>query len=96
MDAYIVNYEGRQGRHPMACVCKIHIDGYIGRAITEAVTIPIGKNYAMRISPQPLQKAPPMPITQATTCFDDPEFESEWEAHKAENEAMRELLRILL
>ena len=73
----------------MACVCKIHIGGYIGRAITEAVIIPMGENYAMRISPQPLQKAPP--ITQ-----DDTEFESEWEAHKAENEAMRELLKILL
>ena len=58
MDAYIVNYEGRQGRHPMACVCKIHIDGYIGRAITEAVTIPMEENYPMRITqaPQPIPK----------------------------------------
>ena len=58
MDANIVNYEGRQGRHPVACVCRMHISGYIRRAITEAVTIPMGENYAMRIkqAPQPIPK----------------------------------------
>ena len=42
----------------MACVCLMHIGGYIKRAIPEAVTIPIGKNYAMRITqaPQPIPK----------------------------------------